>query len=118
MDIQNKTVLVLGGFGLVGSAVARKLVPENPKHIIITSLFLSEAKEAVSKLEKEFPQKGKNFFIPWGGDIFVRFEYKDQKRTEILLSSSCKKTPKFHKAEHARYQRAYFILLRYQARRV
>ncbi len=84
MDIQNKTVLVLGGFGLVGSAVARKLVIENPKRIIVTSLFLSEAKEAVSKLETEFPQKGKNFFIPWGGDIFVRYEYKDRKRSELL----------------------------------
>lgn len=76
MDIQNKTVLVLGGFGLVGTAVARKLVPENPKRIIITSLFLSEAESAVKKLEVEFPQKGKGFFIPWGGDIFVRNEFK------------------------------------------
>ena len=31
MDIQNKTVLVLGGWGLVGNAVIRKLVPERPK---------------------------------------------------------------------------------------
>ena len=54
MDILNKTILVLGGFGLVGSAVARKLIPENPKRIIITSLHLSEAKEAVKKLNEEF----------------------------------------------------------------
>jgi FlaA1/EpsC-like NDP-sugar epimerase len=43
MNIQNKTVLVLGGWGLVGSALSRKLVAENPKHIVITSLKLSEA---------------------------------------------------------------------------
>ncbi len=80
MDIENKTVIVLGGFGLVGSAVARKLVSENPKRIIITSLKLSEAQEAVGKFEKEFPNKGKDFFIPWGGDIFVRNEFRNLKR--------------------------------------
>jgi saccharopine dehydrogenase-like NADP-dependent oxidoreductase len=52
MDIQGKSVLVLGGFGLVGSAVARKLVHENPGKIIITSLHFSEAENAVAKLRK------------------------------------------------------------------
>jgi len=64
MDIQKKTVLVLGGWGLVGMAVARKLVPDNPKKIIITSLKLSEAEDAVTKLEIEFPDKGKNYIYP------------------------------------------------------
>jgi hypothetical protein len=84
MNIQNKTVLVLGGWGLVGSALSRKLVAENPKHIIVTSLKLSEAEDAVIKLEHEFPQKGKNYFIPWGGDIFVRYEYKEMNRFDII----------------------------------
>jgi len=91
MDFQNKTVLILGGFGLVGSAVARKLVPENPKKIIITSLFLSEAESAVQKLETEFPNTEKGFFIPWGGDIFVRNEFKDLKRFKILNDSKKRK---------------------------
>ncbi len=84
MDIINKTVLVLGGFGLVGSAVARKLVPENPNKIIITSLFLTEAEDAVKKLSEEFPEKGKDFFIPYGGDIFVRDEFKFENRQSLL----------------------------------
>ncbi len=84
MDIQNKTVLVLGGWGLVGTAIARKLVSENPKNIIITSLKLSEAEDGVKKLESEFPEKGKDFFIPWGGDIFVRNDFKDKNRSDIL----------------------------------
>lgn len=84
MNIQNKTVLVLGGWGLVGSAVARKLVGDCPKRIIITSLKLSEAEDAVAKLEEEFPEKGKGYFIPWGGDIFVRTEFKDDNRMKIL----------------------------------
>lgn len=91
MDIHNKTVLVLGGWGLVGSAVARKLVTDNPKKIIITSLKLSEAEDAVAKLEIEFPEKGKNYFIPWGGDIFVRNEFKDKNRGEVLSDPRTRK---------------------------
>ncbi|HSD64774.1 MAG TPA: hypothetical protein VLB50_13310 [Ignavibacteriaceae bacterium] len=84
MEIQNKTILVLGGWGLVGSAMIRKLVSENPGKIVISSLKLSEAKEAVEKHKKEFPDKGNDFFVPWGGDIFVRNEFKDLSRQEIL----------------------------------
>ena len=90
MDIVNKTVLVLGGFGLVGSAVARKLIPENPKRIIITSLHISEADEAVKKLKEEFPGKGADYFIPFGGDIFVRNEYKNENR-QLLLNDPVKR---------------------------
>ena len=84
MAIEKKTVLVLGGWGLVGTAVIRKLVAENPKQIIISSLRYSEAKDAVEKHKKEFPDKGGDFFVPWGGDIFVRDEFKELSRQEIL----------------------------------
>ncbi len=84
MNIQNKTILILGGFGLVGNAIAKKIIRCNPSRIIISSLKLSEAEEAVNNLEKQFPEKGKNYFIPWGGDIFVRNEFKDIPRGELL----------------------------------
>jgi len=84
MNIENKTVLVLGGWGLVGSAVARKLVPQKPKQIIITSLRKEEALDQVAKLQIEFPDSGKNFFVPWWGNIFVRDEFKDRNRLELL----------------------------------
>ncbi len=91
MNIQNKTALVLGGWGLVGNAVARKLVEQKPKQIIITSLKLSEAEDAVLKLSQEFPDKGQNYFIPWGGDIFVRNEFKDLNRLAILSDENKRK---------------------------
>jgi len=84
MDIKNKTVLVLGGWGLVGSSVIRKIMHEKPKQIIVTSLRKNEADEAVAELRKEFPNAGKGFFVPWWGNIFVRNEYKDLPRDEIL----------------------------------
>jgi NAD(P)-dependent dehydrogenase (short-subunit alcohol dehydrogenase family) len=84
MEIQNKTILVLGGWGLVGSAICRKLMEEKPKRIIVSSLLESEAKEAVELLHREYPKAGKKFFIPWWGNIFLRHTLKDLGREEIL----------------------------------
>ena len=84
MDIQNKKVLVLGGWGLVGNAVTKKLISEKPKQIIVTSLRKEEAFEEVNKLKKEYPHLPKNYFVPWWGNILVREEFKDKDRNEIL----------------------------------
>lgn len=86
MDIQGKTVLVIGGWGLVGSAVCRKFMEENPRRIIVTSLNRREAEEAVDALQHDFPHAGKGFFIPWWGNIFLREELKDTPRDAILKS--------------------------------
>jgi hypothetical protein len=84
MDIQNKTVLVLGAWGLVGNAVVRKLVIEKPEQIIVTSLKKHEAEEEVGLLKREFPEHPENYFIPWWGNIFVRNEFKDSDRVKLL----------------------------------
>lgn len=86
MDIQGKTVLVIGGWGLVGSAVCRRFMEERPRRIIVTSLTMAEAKEAVKDLRKDYPSAGKNFFVPWWGNIFVREQLKDTPRETILAS--------------------------------
>jgi NAD(P)-dependent dehydrogenase (short-subunit alcohol dehydrogenase family) len=84
MDIKDKTILVIGGWGLVGSAVCRRLIEEKPKRIIVTSLNEMEAKEAVETLHKEFPKVGRNFFVPWWGNILIRHTLKDKTREELL----------------------------------
>ncbi len=86
MDIQGKTVLVIGGWGLVGSAVCRKFMEERPKRIVVTSLQKHEALDAVQSLRREFPDAGSNFFIPWWGNIFVRQQFKDMPREDLLCS--------------------------------
>lgn len=86
MDIKGKSVLILGAWGLVGSAITRRIVQEKPRNIIIASLKQQEAEEAVEKLRNEFPEFDRNFFIPWWGNIFVRDEFKDMSREEILSS--------------------------------
>jgi len=84
MEIQGKIVLVLGGWGLVGSAVCRRIMAENPGRLVVTSLFQTEAEEITGALRREYPRLRKDFFIPWWGNIFVRHELKDLSREEIL----------------------------------
>jgi hypothetical protein len=91
MDIQNKTVLVLGGWGLVGNAVIRKLVPEKPKKIIVTSLRQHEAEDEVKKLQSEFSQLQADYFVPWWGNIFIRNEFKDMDRIQLLEDAEKRK---------------------------
>ena len=87
MDIKNKAVLVLGGWGLVGSAICRNLVEERPKRIIVASLLESEARDAVRALRRLFPRLGSRYFVPWWGNIFLRHELKDLPRQELLQDS-------------------------------
>ena len=84
MDIKGKSVLVLGGWGLVGNAIIRKMISKQPRQIIVTSLRESEAKEACEQLHKLNPGLPEDYFVPWWGNIFVRDEFKDLDRNLIL----------------------------------
>lgn len=84
MEIKNKLVLVLGGWGLVGTAICRKIMKHDPRGLIVASLKENEAKEAVENLRMEFPDRYPEFFIPWWGNIFVRQELKDLNREAII----------------------------------
>jgi hypothetical protein len=92
MDIKNKTVLLFGGWGLVGNSLSRKLINEEPKRIIISSLRKSEAEEQVENLKRDYPHLPDDYFIPWWGNIFVRHEFKDTNRLELLEKSDTRQT--------------------------
>ncbi len=92
MDIANKRVLVLGAWGLVGNALTRKLVNEKPKQIIVTSLKKEETEDHIKSLKQEFPNLPEDYFIPWWGNIFVRNEFKDSNRYDLLNSPETRKT--------------------------
>ncbi|MEE9464975.1 MAG: short-chain dehydrogenase, partial [Candidatus Neomarinimicrobiota bacterium] len=81
MDIRDRKVMVLGGFGLVGMAVIRKLAKEKPAEIIIGSLLKQEALEGVEQIKKESPDLK---ITPAWGNIFIRDTLKDLSRQEIL----------------------------------
>ena len=51
MEIGGKRVLILGGSGLVGAAVARELSEYGPEEIVICGLTREEAESAVAELK-------------------------------------------------------------------
>ena len=85
MDIAGKSVLVLGGYGLVGQAVARRLIPEAPRRIVLLSLKREEAEEAVSALATE--REAVEFAPAWG-DIFTLTDLKDRPRQQVFGDSA------------------------------
>jgi NAD(P)-dependent dehydrogenase (short-subunit alcohol dehydrogenase family) len=58
MDIAGKSVLILGGYGLVGQAVARRLLLEHPRELTLLSLKQDEAEEAVAAVLAEADRGG------------------------------------------------------------
>ena len=83
MKIKGKRILVLGGWGLVGSAICRRLIPEEPEEIIVSSLAKWEAEDAVNRL-KDINREGKVKLIPSWGNIFLRDSLQNIPRSEII----------------------------------
>lgn len=81
MNLEKTCIMVLGGWGLVGMAVCRRLLDRGPQRLVLLSLRQSEAEEAVKELQKEYPNIE---IIPAWGDIFVRENLKDIPRSEII----------------------------------
>jgi len=85
MEISDKTVLVLGGWGLVGMAICRKLLEDHPREIIACSLEKWQADEACQILAKESNEV--KLTAVWG-NLFVRKDLKDKTRDEILNNAA------------------------------
>ena len=83
MDIKNKRVLVLGGYGLVGQAVIKRLMREKPAHVIVTSIFQHEAEAAKKEFEQLYKSEKTTWEAVWG-NLFVRHAWKDDSREAIL----------------------------------
>jgi len=80
--------MVLGGWGLVGSAICRRLYAEKPADIIVASLRREEAETACQIYSKEAPHIR---FLPEWGDIFVRYEYRNRPREELLSDQTTRR---------------------------
>jgi hypothetical protein len=82
MEIKGKRILVLGGYGEVGSAVCRQLLIYEPEMLVVTSLRENEASDAAKELEAEYrtPCEIKHDF----GNLFVRFQHRDKTIDAII----------------------------------
>lgn len=84
MNIQGSKILVLGGWGLVGSAICHKLMEHSPAKLIVSSLKKSEAEEAVNDLRNEYSDYDPSMFVPKWGNVFTRTEWKDNFWGDIM----------------------------------
>jgi len=91
MKITGSKILVLGGWGLVGSAICHKLMEHNPSQLIVSSLNEYEAKDAVEHLRKEYPNHNPEMFVAKWGNIFTRTDWKDIDFREVLNSDDKRK---------------------------
>lgn len=91
MDIRGSRILLLGGSGLVGTAIARRLIPLAPAQVIISALTRREAEGAVAELGGDVAGAGVELVAEWG-DVFVPHAQKDQRRAEIMADPSARAT--------------------------
>jgi len=74
-ELYNKTVLVTGGAGSIGSELVRQICSFNHKSLII----IDQAESALYDLQQELKQKGFHNFIPIVADV------RDKKRMNMLF---------------------------------
>lgn len=84
MDIQDRTILILGGSGLVGLAVARRLLEFQPARLILCALRQDEAEGAAEELRSEPARAPETSIEAVWGDIFLPAPYKDRTRAEVF----------------------------------
>jgi NAD(P)-dependent dehydrogenase (short-subunit alcohol dehydrogenase family) len=84
MEIKGRRVLLLGGSGLVGMAVARKLAAHSPASVVVTGLTRAEAENAVTDLKDEKIFAGDTKVVAEWGDIFLPEDLKDRTRRDVL----------------------------------
>lgn len=75
MDIEGKNALVLGGYGLVGMAVCRRLLEHQPARLVVSSLRREESEAAVAELRAAYPNLAERIRPAWG-DILLRAEWQ------------------------------------------
>ncbi|HEX6063129.1 MAG TPA: hypothetical protein VFZ04_02860 [Longimicrobiales bacterium] len=90
MEIKGRSVLLLGGSGLVGMAVARRLASLEPASVVVTGLTQAEAENAVRDLREEKIFAGGTKLIAEWGDIFLPEKLKDRSRRDVLEDVSAR----------------------------
>ena len=81
----DKTILLLGGAGLVGAQVAWQISCDvSPEKVIIAALYQREVRETIELLEREFPNVK---YIGVWGDVFVRADFTGERRATLLSSA-------------------------------
>ncbi|MBE0590839.1 MAG: short-chain dehydrogenase [Gemmatimonadales bacterium] len=87
MELQGKTVLILGGSGLVGRAVARRLLDLEPRKIVLVALYEDEVVSGADWLEAR--SDGTEVAAEWG-DIFLPAQFAKLSRESLLADPAAR----------------------------
>jgi hypothetical protein len=82
--VRDETFLLLGGAGLVGTQVARRIISDlQPARVVIGDLVEEGANRAVEDLRSVFPDSPTEIIGEWG-DVFLREAFSRRHRDELL----------------------------------
>lgn len=88
MELRNSTALLLGGSGLVGMAIARRLLAFAPAGIILTGLSEAEVETSASELRAE--SGAVQVDVAWG-NIFLPADLGDVRRDTMLTDPAIRR---------------------------
>jgi len=89
MELRERRVLVLGGAGLVGMAVARRVLEAGPSALRIASLREAEVTDALAELHAGFPEHAEHVDGFWG-DLFVPDAHRTRSRPDIQADAEAR----------------------------
>jgi hypothetical protein len=89
MDLSDRTVLILGGSGLVGHAVARRLLAAGPRRLILVALYEDEVRATARALAAEHKrgEGATTIDVEWG-NVFFPAPVARLERAAILAEPS------------------------------
>jgi NAD(P)-dependent dehydrogenase (short-subunit alcohol dehydrogenase family) len=90
MDIDGHSILIMGGSGLVGMAVARELLAFHPKTLVISALRQDEAESAVRELRQDAGAAAGITIEPAWGNLLVPQALKDRPRDDVLADDAAR----------------------------
>jgi NAD(P)-dependent dehydrogenase (short-subunit alcohol dehydrogenase family) len=93
MDIEGKSALVLGGAGMVGTAVCRLLLAHRPALLVVAARREAKAWRTADQLKAAFPDIPTRI-VPISGDIFARVNWQQggtPTRTELLAETDTRR---------------------------
>lgn len=89
--LQNKTIMVTGGGGSIGSELCRQIAAHAPKHLIIFDIYENNAYDIQLELRKKYPQLKLDVIIGSVRDSRKIFKVFETYRPEIVYHAAAHK---------------------------
>ena len=89
--VEDKTIMVTGGGGSIGSELCRQLVKFDPKELIILDIYENNAYEIQQELKREFPELKLDVIIASVRDRENIFDIIGEKRPDVIFHAAAHK---------------------------